>query len=347
MRVIVTGGAGFIGQALTRELAQAGHEVVVLDALTYAANPATAVELETLGGVRLARLDVCDGAGVAALLDEVRPDAIAHLAAETHVDRSIDVPAAFVRTNVVGTQTLLHAALDHWRGLDGAAREAFRFVHVSTDEVFGSLGPEGRFSTETPYDPRSPYSASKAASDHMARAYGHTYGLPVIVTNCSNNYGPYQFPEKLIPLMILKGLSGEALPVYGDGLNVRDWLYVGDHAAGLKAAIERGRPGETYLFGGDCERTNLDLVRAICARLDAARPDSAPHERLIRFVADRPGHDRRYAVDASRARERLGWRPRVDLEAGLNQTVDWYLSRRDWWGPIVEGTYALDRLGAA
>jgi dTDP-glucose 4,6-dehydratase len=268
-----------------------------------------------------------------------------HLAAESHVDRSIDGPDAFIRTNVLGTFQLLQAARRHWLALADAERDAFRFVHVSTDEVFGALGDDGRFNEETPYDPRSPYSASKASSDHIARAWQHTYGLPVIVTNCSNNYGPYQFPEKLIPLMVLTALRGGALPVYGDGSNVRDWIYVDDHVEGLVAALERGAPGDTYLLGGDAERRNIDVVRAICGVLDELQPAGAPHERLITFVKDRPGHDYRYAIDARVAKAKLGWRPRHTFEQGLRETVAWYLDNAEWRERVQSGAYRGERLG--
>jgi dTDP-glucose 4,6-dehydratase len=277
---------------------------------------------------------------------EHRPDAVVHLAAETHVDRSITGAGEFVRTNVVGTYTLLEAALEHWRGLDPAGREAFRFLHVSTDEVYGSLGATGAFTETTPYDPRSPYSASKAASDHLAKAWFHTYGLPVLVSNCSNNYGPYQFPEKLIPLVILNGLDGVDLPVYGDGGNVRDWLYVDDHAAALELILRRGRLGETYNVGGRNERTNLQVVEAICDLVDELAPTASPRRGLIRFVTDRPGHDRRYAIDATRLETELGWRAEETFDTGLRRTVGWYLERRDWWEPL-RARYAGGRLGLA
>ena len=275
-------------------------------------------------------------------------DAVLHFAAESHVDRSIDGPGEFVRTNVVGTSVLLDCALEHWRSLSGAERDAFRFVHVSTDEVFGALGPEGKFTEESPYRPSSPYAASKAGADHLARAWHHTYGLPVVVTNCSNNYGPYQFPEKLVPLVTLNALEGRELPVYGAGENVRDWLFVDDHVDALLLAVGRGRPGETYVIGGDGERRNIDVVRAICAALDDIAPDAAigPRERLIRFVKDRPGHDFRYAIDASRARSELGWRPRRTFEQGLRETVAWYVENREWWSRARSGAHR-ERLGLA
>jgi dTDP-glucose 4,6-dehydratase len=282
-----------------------------------------------------------------ALLAEFRPDIVMHLAAESHVDRSIDGPAAFIDTNIVGTFTLLQEVLRHWRGLEGTAKARFRFHHISTDEVFGSLGPDGFFHEETAYQPNSPYSASKAASDHLVRAWHHTYGLPTLVTNCSNNYGPYHFPEKLIPLMILNALEGKPLPVYGDGRNVRDWLYVEDHAEALLAVAERGRPGETYAIGGRSEMANIAVVRRVCAILDEIRPDPAgARERLISFVTDRPGHDARYAIDAGKIERELGWRPRYDFETGLRETVAWYLANPGWWGDIRSGVYRGERLGA-
>ncbi len=347
MRVIVTGGAGFIGSAVVRKILAEGAEALAIDAMTYAASPMTLAPLETHPRFRFLRADVRDSAAMAEAIAGFRPDAILHLAAESHVDRSIDGAAAFVDTNVRGTQVLLDAALAYWRGLAGEAASRFRFHHVSTDEVFGSLGPTGAFDEATPYDPRSPYSASKAASDHLVRAWGHTYGLPTILTNCSNNYGPYQFPEKLIPLMILRGLRGESLPVYGDGSNVRDWLHVEDHAEALWTALTRAAPGSTYVVGGEAERRNIDVVNAIVARLDALHPEGAPHGRLVAYVADRPGHDRRYAIDPRRIREDLGWRPRRTFEAGLGETVEWYLAHRDWWAPILSGTYRLERIGTA
>jgi len=346
---LVTGGAGFIGSCLVRQLLDdpAGHRVVTLDALTYAGN------LDSLGEVLdhprhvFLEADICDPKAVKQALHAHAPEAILHLAAESHVDRSIDSPGGFVATNVLGTFTLLDAARHHWKGLAGAARERFRFLNVSTDEVFGSLGPEGHFREETPYAPNSPYSASKASADHFVRAFHHTYGLPTLVTNCSNNYGPRQFPEKLIPLMILNALEGRPLPVYGDGGNIRDWLYVEDHCRAIRLVLERGAPGETYVIGGDCERTNLAIVRAVCGLLDALAPPLAtgPRERLITFVADRPGHDRRYAIDASAIRRRLGWKPGHDFESGLRATVHWYLSNPEWVERVQSGSYRRERLG--
>lgn len=348
--LLVTGGAGFIGgNFVLGTLAAGGCRIVNLDALTYAGNLDT---LAPLAGRRehvFVHGDIGDRALVERLLAEHRPDAIVNFAAESHVDRSIDGPAAFVQTNVVGTLVLLEAALAHWRTLDEAGRAAFRFLHVSTDEVYGSLGPTGRFTEETPYAPNSPYSASKAASDHLVRAFHHTYGLPTLTTNCSNNYGPYQFPEKLIPLMIGKALRGEALPVYGDGRNVRDWLYVEDHCAAIRRVLEAGRPGEVYNIGGDAERENIEVVRAIIALVDERRPlpDGATREHLITYVRDRPGHDRRYAIDASKIRRELGWAPRESFESGLARTVDWYLANTAWVERVTDGSYRGERLGVA
>lgn len=347
MRLLITGGAGFIGSAVVREALAQGHEVAVLDAMTYAASPATLAPLDGRADFQMHRADIRDAAAVRRVLEAVRPDAVMHLAAESHVDRSIEGPDAFVQTNVVGTLVMLQQCLAWWRSLADEAKGAFRFHHISTDEVFGSLGEDGVFTEQTPYDPRSPYSASKAASDHLVRAWGHTYGLPVVLTNCSNNYGPYQFPEKLIPLMILKGLRGEPLPVYGDGSNVRDWLHVEDHARALLLVLAKGGLGETYLIGGRAERRNLDVVRALTDALDQVRPENAPHARLITFVKDRPGHDHRYAIDCSRIEAELGWRPERTFEEGLRDTVRWYVDSPAWWGPILSGQYQLDRLGAA
>jgi dTDP-glucose 4,6-dehydratase len=347
VRVIVTGGAGFIGSAVCRRLVrQDGWHVLNFDALTYAANLASLDEVAGSPNYSFVRGDVCERA----LLDETftrfQPDAVMHLAAESHVDRSITGSAAFVRTNVVGTHTLLEATLSYWEGLRDTDKKArFRFLHVSTDEVFGSLGETGAFSETTAYDPRSPYSASKAASDHLVSAWGHTYGLPVLISNCSNNYGPYQFPEKLIPVMILKALAGEALPVYGDGRNVRDWLYVDDHAAALQAILTRGRLGETYNVGGRSERTNLDVVRTILDLVDELAPDRGFSRSEIRFVQDRPGHDRRYAIDCDKIEAEMGWRPSESFDSGMRNTVRWYLDRGDWWEPIRASKSAGERLG--
>ena len=343
MKILVTGGAGFIGSAVVRLAVGRGHEVVNLDALTYAAdlrNVAEAAESPLYG---FEKADIRDRAALDRILAAHRPDAVLHLAAESHVDRSIDGPGTFIETNVTGTYTLLEAARAYWQ--KAGRPEGFRFHHVSTDEVFGSLGATGKFTEQTPYDPRSPYSASKAASDHLVRAWHETYGLPVLLTNCSNNYGPYHFPEKLIPVVILNALHGQPIPVYGAGANVRDWLYVEDHADALLLVLETGRVGRNYNIGGENERRNIDLVRTICRLLDARRPDAAPHERLIAFVTDRPGHDARYAIDPGRIRSELGWRPSVTVEQGLARTVDWYLGNEAWWRPLLARDGALRRLG--
>lgn len=348
MKILVTGGAGFIGSALVRYLiGESSYQVLNLDKLTYAGVLSSLAEVADNPRHRFIRGDICDGALVAQLLTSFQPDIIAHLAAESHVDRSIDGPGEFIQTNVVGTFTLLQQALGYWQGLPPGRRASFRFHHISTDEVYGSLGEQGLFTETTAYDPRSPYSASKAASDHLVRAWGHTYGLPVLVTNCSNNYGPYHFPEKLIPLIIIRALAGEALPVYGDGSNIRDWLYVEDHARALRRVFEAGLPGETYNIGGNAERRNIDVVRAICAALDARQPrsDGKSYAEQITFVADRPGHDQRYAIDACKISRELGWQPEVSFEDGIVRTVDWYLSRKDWWEPILQRGYATQRLG--
>ncbi len=349
--ILVTGGAGFIGSAVCRHLIGRGDtRVVNLDKLTYAGNPASLEVIARSPLYHFVEGDIGDARRVADLLHAMRPDAIMHLAAESHVDRSIDGPGAFVETNVVGTFRLLSAALDYWRGLDEAAKAAFRFHHVSTDEVFGDLPfDHGIFTEETPYDPSSPYSASKAASDHFVRAWHATYGLPVVLSNCSNNYGPYHFPEKLIPLVILNALKGKQLPVYGRGANVRDWLYVEDHARALDLVMSRGRVGESYNIGGREERTNLQVVEAICDLLDARVPLAGEDKRrtLITFVADRPGHDRRYAIDPGKIERELGWRAGESFASGLAKTVDWYLGNRWWWEPIRDGRYAGERLGVA
>ena len=346
MRILVTGGAGFIGSALVLHLVlDGGHEVVTVDAMTYAANPRSLAPLKGHPRHRLIEADICDGPRMRAIFAEARPEAVMHLAAESHVDRSITGSGAFVRTNVLGTHALLEAARGHFDRLSGEAKDAFRFLHVSTDEVFGSLGDEGFFTETTAYDPRSPYSASKAASDHLVSAWGHTYGLPILISNCSNNYGPRHFPEKLIPLMILNALEGKALPLYGDGLNVRDWLHVEDHARALATIVAKGRPGEPYAIGARSERTNVQVVHTLCAALDRLHPEGAPHADLITPVRDRPGHDRRYAIDPSKIERELGWRPQVSFEEGLEATVRWYLDNEDWWRPPRSEVYGGERLG--
>ncbi|HST45481.1 MAG TPA: dTDP-glucose 4,6-dehydratase [Luteimonas sp.] len=346
---LVTGGAGFIGGNFVIDAVGRGIKVVNLDALTYAGNLDTLTPLDGNPDHVFAQGDIGDAALVARLLAEHRPDAVVNFAAESHVDRSIDGPAAFVHTNVVGTLALLEVVRDHWKALGDEAGTAFRFLHVSTDEVYGSLGASGKFREDTPYAPNSPYSASKAASDHLVRAFHHTYGLPVLTTNCSNNYGPYQFPEKLVPLVIAKALAGEALPVYGDGRNVRDWLYVGDHCSAIRAVLERGRVGETYNVGGEAERENIEVVKAICSLLDAERPlaDGRARESLITYVKDRPGHDRRYAIDASKLQGELGWTPSLTFEQGIAKTVRWYLDNQPWVQRVLDGSYRLERIGSA
>ncbi len=351
MRILITGGLGFIGSAVIRRLIRTtDHVLVNVDKETYAASQEA---LEEARGHRRhvhVKADICDAAAMRAVFAEWQPQVVMHLAAESHVDRSIDGPAAFIETNVVGTQVLLEAAREYWAALPAEAKAAFRFHHISTDEVFGALHHGDRpFDETTPYDPRSPYSASKAASDHLVRAWHHTYGFPAFVSNTTNNYGPWQFPEKLIPLVALNALEGRKLPVYGDGSNIRDWIFVEDHAEALcLAALEAGKPGETYCIGPRQERTNLQVVKSICAVLDRLRPDPAgPRERLITFVKDRPGHDFRYAMDPSRAEKALGWRARHDFEAGLEATLVWYLDHESWWGPIRARRYAGERLGKA
>jgi dTDP-glucose 4,6-dehydratase len=344
----VTGGAGFIGSCLARKLiAETQSRVVVIDKLTYAGNLDSLAPINANPRFHFVQGDICDEAHMAKLFAEYAPETVFHLAAESHVDRSIDGPAEFVRTNVNGTVSLLQAALGYWRNLAASARDSFRFHHISTDEVYGQLGPTGAFVETTAYDPRSPYSASKAASDHFVSAYHHTYGLPVVVTNCSNNYGPYHFPEKLIPLVILNALEGRPLPVYGDGRQVRDWLYVEDHAAAIMLVAQRGRIGETYNIGGEAERENIAVVRGICAILDRLVPSTAigPREALITYVKDRPGHDRRYAIDCTKIKSELGWSPSVNFEAGLERTVKWYLDNRAWWERVRSGVYRGERLG--
>lgn len=348
MRILVTGGAGFIGSALCRHLLlDLGCDVLNVDKLTYAANPASLADIARMPGYRFLQADICAHADMVAAFAAFAPDAVVHLAAESHVDRSITGSEAFVRTNVMGTHALLEAARGHWSGLSGDARARFRFLHVSTDEVYGSLGPEGLFREDSPYDPSSPYAASKAAADHLAMAWHRTYGLPVLVSNCSNNYGPRQFPEKLIPLTILNALEGRALPVYGAGRNIRDWLHVEDHARALHTILARGEPGRSYNVGAQCERTNIEVVNRICAAMDRLRPAGAPHARLIAFVPDRPGHDLRYAIDATRIVGELGWQPEIGFDEGLERTVRWYIDNPDWWRPLRETVYRGERLGLA
>jgi dTDP-glucose 4,6-dehydratase len=345
--IFVTGGAGFIGSSVVRHLLRdTGAHVVNIDKLTYAANLSSLPEVNQHPRYAFRNVDICDGPALRQLFDQYAPNAVMNLAAESHVDRSIDGPAEFIQTNVVGAYTLLQEALRHWQGLDQGRRAAFRFLHISTDEVYGSLGAEGAFLESTPYAPNSPYSASKASSDHLVRAWRETYGLPTMVTNSSNNYGPYHFPEKLIPHMIIKGLAEESMPIYGDGLNVRDWLFVEDHARALSLVLERGTRGETYNVGGRSERTNSEVVTTICDHLDQlAPPANGPRRQLMTFVADRPGHDRRYAIDSSKIENALGWRPAETFESGLAKTVQWYCENRDWWQAILSRGYQTKRIG--
>lgn len=346
MRILVTGGAGFIGSALVRHLVnEIGAEVLNVDTLTYAGNLASLKSVEAAPNYQFLRADICDNVGMQEAFASFRPDIVMHLAAESHVDRSISGAADFIQTNIVGTFSLLDAARHYWDGLDARRKSAFRFLHVSTDEVYGSLGDEGLFEETTPYDPSSPYSASKAASDHLAIAWHRTYGLPVVVSNCSNNYGPFHFPEKLIPLMILNALEGKPLPIYGNGSNVRDWLYVEDHARALFTIASRGRPGEKYNVGGRNERRNIDVVHRICAILDGVYSDKAPHAHLITNVTDRPGHDARYAIDASKLESELDWKAQETFETGIEKTVHWYLENEWWWRPLREKVYSGERLG--
>lgn len=345
MKILVTGGAGFIGSAVVRRAVGLGHAVVNVDCLTYAACLENVANVANNALYSFEKVDICDAAALTRVFREHQPDAVMHLAAESHVDRSIDGPGAFIRTNVEGTYTLLEAARAYWQ--DRGKPDNFRFHHVSTDEVFGSLGPQGKFTEDTPYDPRSPYSASKAASDHLVRAWHETYGLPVVLTNCSNNYGPYHFPEKLIPVVILNAIAGQPIPVYGAGQNIRDWLYVEDHAEALLLVLARGRIGRSYNIGGENEVRNIDLVRMICALLDEMRPAPRPYADQITFVADRPGHDLRYAIDPGRIRRELDWRPSVTLPEGLRRTVRWYLDNEDWWRPLQARQGVGRRLGQA
>ncbi len=344
---LVTGGAGFIGgNFVLKLLRETDARVINLDALTYAGN------LDTLSSVRdeprhvFVKGDIDDRTLVARLFHEHDPDTVINFAAETHVDRSIAGPTLFARTNIMGTLTLLQEARGHWKELPDQKKKIFRFLHVSTDEVYGSLGETGAFTETTAYAPNSPYAASKAGADHLVRAFFHTYGLPVLTTNCSNNYGPYQFPEKLMPLMLAKGLAGEPMPVYGDGMNVRDWLYVEDHCDAVLTVAEKGTPGEVYNIGGNCEKTNIEVVKTLCSILDEQQPDGAPHEKLIAFVKDRPGHDRRYAIDASKIKRDLGWEPKETFETGIRKTARWYLDNQDWVQRVLDGSYRLERLGA-
>jgi dTDP-glucose 4,6-dehydratase len=347
-RFLITGGAGFIGSAVARHLVRhTPYEVLVVDKLTYAGNLTSLAPISNDPRYHFVEADIADATKMSVIFTDYSPDVVMHLAAESHVDRSIDGPAAFIETNIVGTYRLLEAALAHWRALPAGRQADFRFHHISTDEVFGSLGTDGFFSEISAYDPRSPYSASKAASDHLVRSWHHTYGLPVLVTNCSNNYGPYHFPEKLIPLTIINALEGKSLPVYGSGSNIRDWLYVVDHARALLRVIEAGKIGETYCIGGRCEKTNLDVIKTICALLDEVAPSKSVSRRedLITFVADRPGHDQRYAIDPEKISTELNWRPLETFDTGLRKTVEWYLANRQWWERIRKNVYEGERLG--
>ncbi|MCP4697520.1 MAG: dTDP-glucose 4,6-dehydratase [Gammaproteobacteria bacterium] len=348
LKLIVTGGAGFIGSAVIRHLINSSSTTVInVDKLTYAGNPDSLNSVSAHPHYFFEQTDICDAAAMQRIFTQYRPDAIMHLAAESHVDRSIDGPGAFIQTNITGTYTLLEVAREYWQSLAGESKQGFRFHHISTDEVYGSLGDTGLFTETTPYQPNSPYSASKASSDHLVRAWHHTYGLPTVTTNCSNNYGPYQFPEKLIPLMILNAAAGKPLPVYGTGANIRDWLYVDDHARALCLVLERGRPGETYNIGGGNEKNNLDVVHELCAILDELLSESThkPHKSLIKFVTDRPGHDLRYAIDDTKLQKELGWTPLETFETGLRKTVQWYLENSTWCKRVADGSYRGERLG--
>ena len=343
MRLLVTGGAGFIGSAVVRQAVGAGHDVLNVDKLTYAACLANVDSVSNKANYTFLKADICDRDAMDKAFADFQPDAVMHLAAESHVDRSIDGPGDFIHTNITGTYTLLEAARAYW---DKAGKpDSFRFHHISTDEVFGSLGADGMFTEDTPYDPRSPYSASKASSDHLVRAWHETYGLPVVLSNCSNNYGPYHFPEKLIPVVILNALAGKPIPIYGAGLNIRDWLYVEDHADALLTVVQKGELGRSYNIGGENEKTNLDLVKTICAILDTKKPSDRPYFDLVTYVTDRPGHDMRYAIDPARISQELGWRPSVTVEEGLEKTVQWYLDNEDWWKPLQARAGVGTRLG--
>lgn len=346
MKLLITGGAGFIGSAVVRNAVAEGHHVINVDKLTYAANLKNISAVENNKNYVFEQVDINDAKAVQSVFSKHQPDAVMHLAAESHVDRSIDGPGAFIQTNVIGTFNMLQAARDHWDKLKGEAKDKFRFHHVSTDEVYGDLHPgDPAFEETTPYDPSSPYSASKAASDHLARAWHRTYGLPIVITNCSNNYGPYQFPEKLIPVVILKAMHEQEIPVYGTGENIRDWLYVDDHADALLTVLKRGKLGETYNIGGNNERTNLELVKTICALIDARKIHSTHCESLISFVTDRPGHDYRYAINADKIKNDLGWTPKIEWNEGFEQTIDWYLANKDWWQPLMKKKIFGERLG--
>lgn len=348
MKLLITGGLGFIGSAVVRHFANnADHQVLNIDNCTYAGNPASVAAIRSQDNYQELQFDITDAEQLTAAFSHFEPHAVLHLAAESHVDRSIDGPGEFIHTNLVGTYNLLNAARAYWSNLDHVQQDKFRFIHVSTDEVFGSLGAVGAFSETTPYAPSSPYSASKAGSDHLARAWQHTYGLPVIVTNCSNNYGPYQFPEKLIPLVILKGIAGEKLPIYGRGDNIRDWLFVDDHVSALARVLDQGVPGETYNIGGECELSNLEVVNTVCQILDKLKPASKPYADQIEYVDDRPGHDFRYAMNIEKISAELNWQPAENFATGIEKTVRWYLDNPKWWQAILDGSYRLERLGNA